>query len=198
VDSPPTSERVVLRREPVEFDESPHLGQSGRGPDEPRGARIVHSFTDGGAAAITAIRSRMRNTPTMPVQPTTVLVAEDDYDLRTIIAQTLRADGYTVVGAADGCEAPDQLARVEYPFPPDIVVLDVWMPHLCGLGVLEALHEAHVVVPVIMMTAKGNASVCADAKRLGAVGVLHKPFDADDSRTVLLNAEEVLSAVHAH
>ena len=62
------------------------------------------------------------------------------------------------------------------------------MPRLSGLGVLDALRRAQLHFPVILMTVLADSSVYVVAKRLGAVGVLMKPFDVDDLRTAVLNA----------
>jgi DNA-binding response OmpR family regulator len=141
----------------------------------------------------------MGHTPATLTSPTTVLVADDDDDLRGLIAETLRCDGYTVVEVRDGCEALDYLTySLDIPaLRPDIMLTDVRMPHLSGLGVLEALQMADVVVPTVVMTMLEDESLRIIAKRLGAVGVLHKPFDVDDLRTALLNAERACEATCA-
>src|SRR5580692_205844 len=85
---------------------------------------------------------------------TTVLVADDDDDLRALVVETLRSDGYTVVEARDGAELlsllsdtlSDPVAR------PHVILTDVLMPKLSGLGVLEELRRARVSLPVLMMT----------------------------------------------
>ena len=123
-------------------------------------------------------------------KPMTVLVADDDDDMRSLVADTFRSDGYTVIEARDGTELLDLL---EHAFDdpralPDVVVTDVLMPHLSGLGVLDALQRAHLHFPVILMTALADESVHTVARRLGALGVLHKPFDVDDLRTAVMNA----------
>ena len=122
--------------------------------------------------------------------PMTVLVADDDEDMRALVADTFRSDGYTVVEARDGAEL---LHLLEHAFDdpralPDVVVSNAMMPHLSGLGVLDALRRAHLHFPVILMTVLADDSVHTVARRLGAVGVLHKPFDVDDLRTAVMNA----------
>jgi len=129
--------------------------------------------------------------------PMTVLVADDDEDMRALIANTFRSDGYTVIEARDGAELLDLL---EHAFDdpraiPDVVVTDVMMPHLSGLGVLDALRRAHLHFPVILMTVLADDSVHTVARRLGALGVLHKPFDVDDLRTAVMNAVVAYSRV---
>lgn len=120
----------------------------------------------------------------------TVLVADDDEDLRSLVVETLRADGYRVIEAHDGAELLDQLRAglTDSGTHPDVVVTDVLMPKLSGLGVLDALRRAQWNVPVILMTVMGDGSVQTLARRLGAVGVLRKPLDIDDLRTAVLNA----------
>jgi CheY-like chemotaxis protein len=122
---------------------------------------------------------------------TTVLVADDDDELRGLVVDTLRSDGYTVVEARDGAELLALLCdtvsggRVW----PDVLVADVRMPKLSGLGVLEELKRVHILLPVVMMTGFSPDSVETVAKRLGAIGVLKKPFDVDDLRTAVMNAK---------
>ena len=120
-----------------------------------------------------------------------VLVADDDDDMRALVTETLRADGCTTLEARDGEELLDLLrhALVESGSRPDVVLTDVKMPRLSGLGVLEALRLTRWSLPVVMMTALLDASIDTVAKRLGAVGVLRKPFDPDDLLTAVHNAK---------
>jgi len=131
--------------------------------------------------------------------PLTVVVADDDEDMRSLVAETFRLDGYTVVEARDGAELLD---RLEHAFDdpralPDVVVTDVMMPRLSGLGVLDALRRAQLHFPVILMTVLADPSVHIVARRLGAVGVIHKPFDVDDLRTAVMNAVAAYANVRA-
>jgi DNA-binding response OmpR family regulator len=122
--------------------------------------------------------------------PTRVLVADDDDDMRDLVADTLRADGYDVLEARDGADLLAQLeAALGNPQArPDLVVTDIMMPKLSGLGVLDALRRAQLHFPVILMTVLRDDSIYIVARRLGAVGVLRKPFDIDDLRTAVVNA----------
>jgi CheY-like chemotaxis protein len=122
---------------------------------------------------------------------TTVLVADDDDELRALVVETLRFDGCHVIEARDGAEVlailSDSLADPSA--RPDVIIADVRMPNLSGFGVLEELKRAHVALPVVMITGFVHESVGVVAKRLGAVAVLKKPFELDDLRAAIMNAK---------
>lgn len=120
----------------------------------------------------------------------TVIVADDDDELRDLIADALRSDGYKVVEARDGEELLSLVADSvgDAATRPDVVVVDVRMPKLSGLGVLEELRRTYVRLPVVVITGFSPDSVEVVARRLGAMGVLRKPFDMDDLRTAIVNA----------
>jgi len=124
-----------------------------------------------------------------------VIVADDDDDMRSAVAQALRIEGYVVSEAHDGAELMAMLD--EGSVRPDIIVADVKMPRLSGFGVLQALTVGHRDVPVVLMTAFSDGPVGAVALELGAVGVLRKPFDPDDLLTAVCNARHVVDARHA-
>jgi CheY-like chemotaxis protein len=126
-----------------------------------------------------------------PAQPPfSVLVAEDDEDMRSLIANSLRIDGHHVVETRDGAELLDRLTEVlnDPSRRPVVIVTDVLMPNLSGLGVLAALRRARWDVPVILMTALNDESVLTVAQRFGVVTLFRKPVDIDDLRTAVLNA----------
>ena len=133
--------------------------------------------------------------PSGPPPGTLVIVADDDDDLRSVVAETLRGEGYLVSEAHDGVELLEMLDAGS--MSPAVIVADVKMPRLSGLGVLRALARAHQDVPVVLMTAFSDGSVSAIARELGAVGVLCKPFDPDDLLTAVCNARHVVDARQA-
>ncbi|HTQ47844.1 MAG TPA: response regulator [Polyangiaceae bacterium] len=122
--------------------------------------------------------------------PNTILVADDDEDMLALVSSFLRTDGYRVMEARDGQDLLDQLQRtIDNPaIRPDVVVADIMMPRLTGIGVLDALRRAQVHVPVVLMTVLADPSINLVARRLGAVGVLRKPFDASDLRAAVVGA----------
>jgi CheY-like chemotaxis protein len=117
-----------------------------------------------------------------------VLLAEDDGDLRSLLAETLRADGFAVVECPHGLALVDELASRlaagERAF--DVVVSDVRMPGVTGLSVLEGLSEWDELrgVPIILITAFGEPRLHELARRFGAASLLEKPFEM----TALLRA----------
>jgi DNA-binding response OmpR family regulator len=120
-----------------------------------------------------------------------VFVADDDDDLRALVASTLRSDGYVVVEARDGAELLTLLVEsLDDPATrPDLILSDARMPKLSGLGVLEHLTRAQVKIPVLIMTGFVPLSVGVVARRLGGLGVLSKPFDMSTLRAAVANAE---------
>jgi two-component system, OmpR family, response regulator MprA len=131
-----------------------------------------------------------RVVPKAPSPAATVLVADDDGALRAALRSILAGDGYDVLEASDGAEtlallgaAADDVGPV-----PDIVVLDICMPELSGLGILSAMKRLAFPVPTVVMTAFSDRSVDVLAQKLGALRVLHKPFDLEDVRSAVLEA----------
>ena len=102
-----------------------------------------------------------------------VLVVEDNAALRSIIAEALDEDGYSVSIADNGRSALD-IARQS---PPDLVILDLMMPHMNGEQFCSAIRELSGLEsrPIIVVSAaQGTAEV---GERLGAAASLNKPFD---------------------
>jgi CheY-like chemotaxis protein len=134
-------------------------------------------------------RSQTRSTPETECKAhePRILVAEDDQELRELIALALRNDGYDVVEARDGVELLGYLeaaavaaGRGNGHTPVAAVVSDVRMPSLTGLDVLAVLRCAYWPVPVILITAFGDEDTHAEARELGVNAVFDKPFDLED------------------
>jgi len=96
---------------------------------------------------------------------TRLLLVDDDPDIRTLLSRRLRRSGYLVEEACDGKEA---LALVEKAVP-DVVVTDMTMPNLDGLGLLQALRVSHPELPVIVLTGQGSLENVIQAMRNGAL-----------------------------
>ena len=104
-----------------------------------------------------------------------VLIADDDAQLVRALADTLAARGYDVVTARDGRAAIDSVITER----PDLVLLDLGMPRLDGIGVLEGV-RAWSQVPVLVLSGRTDSSDKVDALDAGADDYVTKPFQMDE------------------
>jgi two-component system response regulator MprA len=105
-----------------------------------------------------------------------VLVVDDDAPIRRMLERTLAAEGYAVVGAADGGAA---LAAVERSAP-DLVVLDVAMPGMDGLAVCRRLRGNGLAAPILLLTARDAVADRVAGLDAGADDYLVKPFAGEE------------------
>lgn len=105
-----------------------------------------------------------------------ILVVDDSFDATEITRTILVAKGYDVRVAHNGADA---LAQIQEQ-PPTLVILDVMMPDMSGMQVLERIKESPVTaeIPVIMCTGKGRDTDFLEGYRLGADYYIAKPFTA--------------------
>lgn len=104
----------------------------------------------------------------------TILVVEDDEDIRRLVTLTFGKEGYRVIEAASGEEGLKKSAAA----PLDVIVLDLMLPGLDGLEVCRLLkrREATQATPIVMLTAKGEESDIVAGLELGADDYITKPF----------------------
>jgi two-component system, OmpR family, response regulator RpaA len=107
----------------------------------------------------------------------TVLIADDDPDIRAVLALNLELSGYDVTVADDGGQA-SALARE---LLPDVIVLDVMMPVSDGFSILRGLKEDETTadIPVILLTARASDKDAWDGWQAGATYYMTKPFDPE-------------------
>lgn len=117
--------------------------------------------------------------------PATVLVVDDDPNVRDVLRRYLHRAGYRVVDAADGETALEQAAKHK----PDLVILDVMLPGLDGLDVCARLREK-ASMPVIMLSALGSESDRVVGLEHGADDYVVKPFSP---RELTLRVQRVIS-----
>ena len=122
-------------------------------------------------------------------QPT-ILVADDDASIRSLLTELLAAEGYLTVTAKSGTEVM-RLARSE---PPDLIILDLRMPDLTGIEIMRRLRDEGLALPVLLITAYGTASTAIQAIQLGAYDYIIKPFEIDDVRPTESAASSSTSA----
>lgn len=116
----------------------------------------------------------------------TILIADDDENLRRVLEFQLQEAGYEVVVAGDGEEALDRFTTNDI----DSVITDLRMPKVSGLELLERIKELDGETPVIVVTAFGEVETAVAAVKAGAFDYINKPFNRDE---ILLTLERALS-----
>ncbi|MBK6528249.1 MAG: response regulator [Deltaproteobacteria bacterium] len=117
------------------------------------------------------------------------LVAENDPELLRLIVEALTRDGF-IVSEARNAEELIEIAyctRREDNSPPALVVSDVHLPGRDGLSALDELQQTLAGAVILVISAFPDDAVLAEAARVGAAGVLGKPFELDELRTTALN-----------
>jgi CheY-like chemotaxis protein len=104
----------------------------------------------------------------------TILVVDDEPELRSSVRAMLETYGYEVVEAADSDAAVAALGAVR----PDVILTDIYMPGADGIELINALRTWPEKIPVIAMSGGriGGSDALAAAEKLGAVGIIDKPF----------------------
>jgi two-component system response regulator AtoC len=114
-----------------------------------------------------------------------ILIADDDSSIRGLLQTLFAGEGYRTQEAATGREVMPAIHK----FRPDLLVMDVRMPGLSGMEVLEHMKAGGVDIPVLLMTAFTTSNVAIRAMQLGAYDYVTKPFDIDD---LLLTVQRTL------
>ena len=112
-----------------------------------------------------------------------LLIVDDEEIMRTFLNEVLREEGYEIQLAASGREAVDILNASAF----DIVLTDIVMPELDGLGVVAATKELSYEVDVIVMTGYASMETAVESMKLGAVDYITKPFNIDQIRIIVAN-----------
>lgn len=115
-----------------------------------------------------------------------ILIVDDEDGIRRTLDKILRYEGYETVLAANG-EQGVNLALQENP---DLIILDIKMPRMDGLEVLQVLLEQGTRAPVVMISGHGTIQTAVEAARLGAFDFLEKPLDRERLLITLRNALE--------
>ena len=113
----------------------------------------------------------------------TVLIVDDEPDVRRILVDVFRDEGYQAIAAEDGWRALEVAARCR----PDIVLSDVAMPRLDGVALAARLAHWNPPIPVVLMSA-------AHMGEIGQVPFIAKPFDLDDMLAVVEAAAQHAAA----
>ena len=122
------------------------------------------------------------------IEPMCILLADDDLDFLGLLAGSLRGDGYVVIEVSSGIELLRRSTAEELEASGvDVIISDVIMPGVSGMGMLMQVNQMVSPPPVVMITGISDTDIHAWADQLGAVAMFDKPFELDDLRTLLLN-----------
>jgi two-component system nitrogen regulation response regulator NtrX len=104
-----------------------------------------------------------------------VLIVDDDASLSRALAGALKEEGFQAICSVDGQEA----LRLVHSFRPDVMLLDIWLPGMNGIEILQALQSTDVACPVIMLSGYGTIAMAVKAIQLGAFDYIEKPCSLD-------------------
>jgi len=115
-----------------------------------------------------------------------ILVVDDEHLIRWSLDQNLKKQGYEVVMAGTGEDALRMVCEQQ----PDLVLLDIQLPGISGIEVLEKIKEIDDDIIVIMLTAHSGLETAVNAMRLGAYDYISKPFNLDELTIIIRKALE--------
>jgi DNA-binding NtrC family response regulator len=113
-----------------------------------------------------------------------ILVVDDDAEMRALLLDVLRADGYEVAEAKDGAEAVLAVRNRDF----DVILMDKNMPGPSGLDLLPGFRRLCPGSRIIMITAFGDVSSYVEAVEKGAVEYLFKPFRMEEMKAAIRKA----------
>jgi two-component system response regulator AtoC len=113
-----------------------------------------------------------------------ILIADDELNMLLVLEAMLKKEGYEVITASDGYEALNILHEKDIA----VVVTDLKMPKLDGLGLLARIVKEYPSIPVIMITAHGTVETAVTALKKGAFDYITKPFEQEDLKTIIHKA----------
>lgn len=111
-----------------------------------------------------------------------VLIVDDQFGIRTLLKEVLQKDGHEIYQAANGFQALDIVKN----HAPDLVLLDMKIPGMDGIEILENIKKINDTTRVVIMTAYGELDLIEKTKGLGALDHFSKPFDIDEIRNAVL------------
>ncbi len=111
----------------------------------------------------------------------TVLIVDDEPNVRLTYRAALETEGLEVVEAPDGLAALDAMSERQF----DLAILDMRMPEVSGLELLERMRQQAIQTPVVIITAYGDVPHAVRAMRLGAIDFLEKPLTPESLRSIV-------------
>jgi len=115
-----------------------------------------------------------------------ILLVDDEANIRTVFSDVLKRAGYRVKAVENGHEAIKEVEEKTY----NLALVDLRMPKMDGIDVLENIKKRKPEVPVIIYTGHGSVTTAVEAMRKGAVDYLNKPFSAEELKLSIRKALE--------
>lgn len=112
-----------------------------------------------------------------------ILVVDDEKNMRWALSKALEKEGHKILSAADGAEGCAMFEQAD----PDLVLLDLKMPRLDGMGALRQMKSVNSRVPIIMITAHGTIENAIEAMKYGADDYITKPFELEAIKKTVTN-----------
>ncbi len=112
-----------------------------------------------------------------------LLIVDDEINMQKVLQMLFKREHYEVVTASNGKEAFDLVKKARNPF--NLIVSDLKMSELDGIGLLKKLKESGMDIPLILITAYGSISEAVEAMKLGAADFITKPFNKDDLKSIV-------------
>jgi DNA-binding NtrC family response regulator len=114
----------------------------------------------------------------------TLLIADDEANIRRVLEAIFKKDGYNVLVAENGLHALELAGKNKI----DVLITDLIMPDMNGVELLQKIKERHPQLIAVMITAYATIKTCVDAMRYGAADYITKPFDMNEIRAVVKRA----------
>jgi len=111
------------------------------------------------------------NRSTRRKKATTIILVEDDFDVRQALSRLLREDGLNVLPF----ERPSEVLLARLPTTDTVLILDIFMPEMTGVALWKELHGRGLMIPTILITGKQERRSTLFGEEIGAVAVLFKP-----------------------
>jgi DNA-binding NtrC family response regulator len=119
-------------------------------------------------------------------EPFSILIVDDNREIRSILEEYLREEGYLAQGAADGKEALEKYA--ETPF--DLIITDLNMPGMTGIELIREIAKGDNTTEFIIITGYASLDSAIESVKAGAFDYLVKPFRIEELKVVIKNARD--------
>ena len=130
----------------------------------------------------------------IPTDPFSILLVDDDSGLRFLLRRFLLAQKYQVYEAGDGTIGLRQFERIQ----PDLVLLDICMPRMDGITLLQAIRRQNQTIGILMISANRPKQLGVNLLEIGADGYVPKPFQLPEIAPELQRLETLVMLRRAH